>query len=368
MAGQMWRVVSLYRAITLGYAAVLIIRDYGSYAHPGAGLAALAVMACWTALTITASRRPAGPGAVLIAADLCVAVALILSTRWIDTAARIGAGAPTIPAAWAAAPVLACAVAGGQWAGLASGLLISAADVAEHPVLVPGGSTFNGTVLLLIAGGVGGYLVRLGVRAEDRIESAARRDAAASERERIARNVHDSVLQVLAFLSSRGRTLGGEAAELGRLASEQEAALRALLAADGQRSVERGFLDVRALVEPFAGARVTVSCPATPVLLPAVTATALGGAVTAAIDNVVRHAGPGARAWVLVEDEGSQVRVSVRDDGAGFGDGRLAAAAADGRLGVSHSIAGRLRDAGGTACVTSSPGLGTEVELRVPRT
>ena len=45
MAGQMWRVVSLYRVITLCYAAVLIIRDHGSYAHPAGGLAALAVMA-----------------------------------------------------------------------------------------------------------------------------------------------------------------------------------------------------------------------------------------------------------------------------------------------------------------------------------
>lgn len=304
----------------------------------------------------------------MIGTDLCVAAALILSTRWIDTAASVNAGAATIPAAWAAAPVLACAVAGGPWAGLAGGLLISAADFAEHPVLTPDGSTFNSTVLLLIAGGVGGYLVRLGLRAEAEIERAVRRDAAASERDRIARGIHDSVLQVLALVSSRGRALGGEAAELGRLAAGQEAALRALLAADGRPSPERGLLDVRGLVEPVAGARTTVSCPATPVLLPAVTATALGGAVTAALDNVARHAGPDARAWVLVEDEGCQVRVSVRDDGTGFGDGRLAAAASEGRLGVSHFIVGRLREVGGTGCLTSSPGLGTEVELRVSRT
>jgi signal transduction histidine kinase len=367
MAGQMWRVVSLYRVITLGYAAVLIIHGHGSYAHPAGGLAALAVMAGWTGVTVASYRQPAGRATWMIATGLCVAAALILSTRWIDTAARVNAGASTIPSAWTAAPVLACAVAGGPWAGLASGLLISAADFAEHPV-PPAGGTLNGTVLLLIAGGVGGYLVRLGLRAEAEIDRAARRDAAASERERIARGIHDSVLQILALVSSRGRALGGEAAELGRLAGEQEAVLRALLAADSQPSPQRGLLDVRSLVEPFADARITVSCPATPVLLPAVTATALSGAVTAALDNVVRHAGPDARAWVLVEDEGWQVRVSMRDDGAGFGDGRLAAAAAEGRLGVSHSIMGRLREVGGTAYLTSSPGLGTEVELRVGRT
>ena len=105
-----------------------------------------------------------------------------------------------------------------------------------------------------------------------------------------------------------------------------------------------GLVDVRTLVGPLADSRITVSCPATPVLLPAVTATALNGAVAAALDNVARHAGPDARAWVLVEDEEKHVTLGVRDDGAGFGAGRLAVAAAEGRLGVSHSIVGRVRE------------------------
>ena len=90
--------------------------------------------------------------------------------------------------------------------------------------------------------------------------------------------------------------------------------------------------------------------------------------MTAALDNVVRHAGPGARAWVLVEDEERQVRSACAMTETGSATGRLAAAAAEGRLGVSHSIVGRLREVGGTACLTSSPGRGTEVELRVGRT
>ena len=64
MAAQMWRVVNVYRVITLGYAAVLIIRDDRDYAHPGAGLAVLAVMTGWSAVTVVAYRRPAGPVAV----------------------------------------------------------------------------------------------------------------------------------------------------------------------------------------------------------------------------------------------------------------------------------------------------------------
>jgi len=78
--------------------------------------------------------------------------------------------------------------------------------------------------------------------------------------------------------------------------------------------------------------------------------------MTAPLDNVRRHAGDTARARVLAEDDGSLVRVTVRDDGAGFCGSRLAEAA----------TAGRLRAAGGTACLESAPGQGTQVELRVP--
>jgi signal transduction histidine kinase len=219
MAAQLWRVASFYRVITLCYAAVIILRDHRSYAHPAAGLAALAVMAGWTCVTVAAYRRPAGRTAWLITLDLGVAVALILSTRLIDTAARINAGAPTIPTAWAASPVLACGLASGPWAGFGAALLIAAADLVEHPTIASG-ATFNGIVLTAIAGTSGGFLLQFGRRAEAEIANAARRDAAAAERERIARGIHDSVLQVLALISSRGHALGWEAAELGQLAGE----------------------------------------------------------------------------------------------------------------------------------------------------
>ena len=370
MAAQMWRVVNVYRVITLAYAALLIIRDDRDYAHPSAGLAVLAVMTGWSAVTIVAYRRPAGRTPWLIAADVGVAVTLVLSTRWIDFASRIDQGWPTLPVAWAAASVLACAVAGGRWWGLAGGIVVSAADVIVRGTLLTT-STFNGIVLVLIAGGIGGWVVELGLRAESTVERVTRREAALAERERLARDIHDSVLQVLALVSSRGETLGGEAAEIGRLAGEQEAALRALLAAGtaGPRVTSAdGQLDLRALVAPFGDVRVTVSCPATAVLLPEDKAEALADAAAAALDNVRRHAGPDARAWVLVEDEGARVQLSVRDNGSGFAVTRLAEAAADGRLGVPHSIVGRLRAVGGRASVTSSPGQGTEVELLVART
>jgi signal transduction histidine kinase len=46
---------------------------------------------------------------------------------------------------------------------------------------------------------------------------------------------------------------------------------------------------------------------------------------------------------------------------------RLAEAAAEGRLGITHAICGRIRELGGSADIASTPGAGTEVRLRVPR-
>jgi signal transduction histidine kinase len=362
----MWRVAAVFRVISLGYVALVILRSYNGYEHPLAGLIALVVMIIWSAVTVAAYSRPSGRQPWLIATDLALSIALVMSTRWIDTLHRIDTGAPTIPGIWACSAVLACAVAGGPWWGLTGAIAVSAADLAERQAFPQ--TTFTNTVLVLIAGGVGGYIVRLGLQAEAAADRAARSEAPLAERERIARSIHDSVLQVLALVSSRGREIGGEAADLGMLAAEQEGALRALVSGGStEPDADTGQIDVRALIESLADSHVTVSCPATPVLLPALAARAVGGAAQAALDNVRRHAGASAHAWVLVEDDGSSVRVCVRDDGQGFPDDRLAAAAAKGRLGVSHSIIGRLREIGGTASVTSSPGKGTEVDLRVPQ-
>jgi signal transduction histidine kinase len=206
----------------------------------------------------------------------------------------------------------------------------------------------------------------LATTAERALQRATEIEAASRERERLARGIHDSVLQVLALVQRRGAEAGGAAAELGQLAGQQELVLRALVA-DGAQSTPPGELDLRALLTLEASAVVSVITPADPVLLKSDVATEMTAAVRAALDNVRRHCGPQARAWVLIDDEGSAVGVTVRDDGPGIPDGRLATAAADGRLGVSQSIRGRIRDLGGSVSIASAPGSGTEVRLRVPR-
>jgi signal transduction histidine kinase len=83
------------------------------------------------------------------------------------------------------------------------------------------------------------------------------------------------------------------------------------------------------------------------------------------LSNVDKHAGDGARSWVVVEDLGDEVVVSIRDDGIGTTPARLEQARVDGHLGVSQSIRGRITDLGGTVTVRTAPGEGTEWELKV---
>jgi signal transduction histidine kinase len=264
--------------------------------------------------------------------------------------------------------VLAWAVSGGKRRGVIAAAVVAVPDLALRGVFAQRAThvTVNGTVLLFMAGIVVGHVARLGVQAEARLAQAIELEAATRERERLARRIHDSVLQVLTLVQRRGGELGGEAAELGRLAGEQEAALRALIGVPDLAADAGGPADLSRLLQGYSSMTVTVSAPATPVRLPARTAREIQAAVGAALDNVRRHCGPDARAWVLVEDAGRCVTVSIRDDGPGFSPDRPAQAATDGRLGIAQSIRGRIRDLGGTVAITSAPGQGTEIEMSVP--
>lgn len=357
-----WRALAVFRSLGLLYALAVYLRRYDEYEHPVGGWVVLALMAGWTALTAVAYGRPHLRRWPLLAADLAVAMATVVTTRFLDDPARIEAGAQTLPVVWAATPVLAIAVRGGWPAGVAAAGGLAVADVVHRGALtVP---TANNIVLLLLAGAVVGYTMSLARRGELALARALAVQAAAAERERLSREIHDNVLQVLALVGRRGREAGGQAAELGRLAADQERALRALVSAPP--GTVDGEVDLRALLSSYATSSVTVSTPATPVVLAAARAHDVAAAVRAALANVAAHAGEAARAWVLLEEAGSEVVVSVRDDGRGFDRERLEQARAQGRLGVAASIQGRLRDLGGTATVESVPGGGTEVELRIP--
>ena len=56
----------------------------------------------------------------------------------------------------------------------------------------------------------------------------------------------------------------------------------------------------------------------------------------------------------------------MRDDGCGIAPGRLEEAAAQGRMGITQAIIGRVESLGGSVSLKSAPGAGTEWELTAP--
>jgi signal transduction histidine kinase len=363
-AEPLWRAIAVFRFASLGYAVLLIVINRADYSRLGWAWAVIAVMTAWTVGTTMAYARPERRTPLLLSADLAVTAGLLLSTAGLQYPYAMRHGVMPVTAIWVAGPVLAWAVQYGRRAGAVAALIMSGCDYLLRSEAIT--VVLNGVVLLLLAGVAVGHLARLAAKVEEERQHAAGVEAASRERERLARDIHDSVLQVLAMVQRRGAEAGGEAAELGRLAGQQEAALRALVGG-GPAVSTAGDVDLRALLLPIGSEQVTVSVPAQSVRLEKKAADELTSAIRAALDNVRRHCDDRARAWVLVEDEPGLVTVTVRDDGPGIPYGRLAEAAAAGRLGVSHSIRGRLRDLGGCATVRSVPGEGTEVEFRLPR-
>lgn len=375
----LWRALTGYRVLALGYALALFLLARGDYGRPLLGATYLALLTAWTLLTL---GRVAAAGRCtpwFLAVDLVVSMGGILLSPLADPGDRVG---PTLPSIWVAGTVLAFALKGGwPWAAAAS-TVVGAGNLIENGALAGAFSraTLHNVLLVGVASIAIGYVVEMARASERTLARASRIEAATRERERLARDIHDGVLQVLAMVRRRGAAVGGEAAELARLAGEQEAALRALISSgatgDGASSAEpggTGTTDLRSLLAPLARAdrRVTYAGPGSPVPLTAHQAREVAAAVGAALDNVRQHAtgpaGETAHAWILLEDAADAVLVTVRDDGPGIPDGRLAEAVSEGRLGVAQSIRGRLRDLGGSAEWVSSPGQGTEVELRLPR-
>ncbi|MEV7011011.1 DUF5931 domain-containing protein [Streptosporangium sp. NPDC051022] len=362
--GPFWRVIAVFRVASLVYATVLLLRA-GGYAHPATGWLVIGFMTLWTVATIFVYSDAEFRGWPLLIADMLVTLGCLLATPLVQGAYQVGS--LPITGTWMGGPVLAWGVYGGRRVGAVAALIVSLADLWLHGIRGFDFETLpiNGTVLLFLAGVLVGHVARLAKEAEARLQRAIEIEAAGRERDRIARNIHDSVLQVLALVQRRGQEAGGEAAELGRLAGEQEAVLRELVRLRPEPPAV-GTADLRVLLQVYGSASVTVSVPATPLPLPASVAGEMSAAVGAALDNVVRHCGPYAPAWVFAESDGGAVTVTVRDEGPGIPEGRLEEAAADGRLGVAQSIRGRVADLGGTVTVLSAPGEGTEIEMSVP--
>jgi signal transduction histidine kinase len=178
------------------------------------------------------------------------------------------------------------------------------------------------------------------------------------ERADVAARVHDSVLQTLALIQRHA----SEPRRVAALARRQERELRGWLYADQPlgddgTSLAAALATAAADVEELHGVRIEIASAGD---APPVSALVL--AAREAMTNAAKFAGvEEIDVYADVSDE--EIAIFVRDRGVGFDP----AAVPEGRRGIRESIKGRLERAGGTAVVTSAPGAGSEVELRLPR-
>jgi signal transduction histidine kinase len=364
----LWRGLLVYRVLTLVSAAAVVLYSLDAYAVPAGAVGVLAVMVVWTVATgygyfggLPGARDRRGHVAI---ADVAVTVGVMATTPLVQTPAQFAADAAVMGSIWTPGAALACALAYGVRGGLAGALALSGALLAFQ---AHWRAEVGDIQLLLLVGVTIGFASTVLRRSAERLRHAVASEAGMRERERLARAVHDGVLQVLGYVRRRGAELGGAAAELGVLAGEQEFALRTLLTTGAAPVDVHGRRDLAAALRMLASEHVSVSTPAQRVELPAHVVDELVAVAGAALANVAEHVGPDASAWVLLEDTGDGVQISVRDEGPGIPDGRLATAEAEGRLGVARSMRGRVHDLGGTISCDTGPGRGTDWTISVPK-
>jgi signal transduction histidine kinase len=196
-------------------------------------------------------------------------------------------------------------------------------------------------------------------------------ETAYAERQRIERDLHDSVQQDLVGLrlklqmaaeAIREEPARGEkmVASVGRQMDDLLEALRALA-----RGIYPALLERRGLAEALKSAALRAPRPISvdaPRLgrYPQDVEIAVYFCCLEALQNVVKHAGPAAKARIRLRERPGQLRFEVTDNGVGFGP--EAVQDPHGTLNMRD----RIEAVGGVLTIGSCPGRGTTVKGTVP--
>ncbi len=214
-----------------------------------------------------------------------------------------------------------------------------------------------------------------------RAEEALRELAVLEERNRIAREIHDSIAQGLTGIIWQLNALERTAPSEGGLASDALDRVRSL-AKDSLREARRSVWDLR--TGPLRGGslrdalqqeldkgagigdrKTSVAVVGDERVLPSGVETALLRICQESLVNILKYAHAN-EVGVTLHYEGDRVRLTVQDDGRGFDpDSPRQTSAGGGGFGLI-SMRERARLLGGKLRVESSPGKGTLVETTLP--
>jgi signal transduction histidine kinase len=225
-----------------------------------------------------------------------------------------------------------------------------------------------------------GVMQRLQAQAMARQREVVALRAVMQERERLSRELHDGLAQLVAYLSVRLDTVidlvqagrrDDALAELERLrgvADDLYADVRESIAGLRSRVAERGLLAVvQDYVDEFEERHriaVTLEAESLPERLPPLVGLQIFRIVQEALANVRKHA-DAQRAWVALRGRGGgRLEVIVADDGKGF-DVDVLARAGRRSFGLA-TMRERAEGLGGSFRVESAPGRGTRVIVAVP--
>src|SRR6478752_1568255 len=204
---------------------------------------------------------------------------------------------------------------------------------------------------------------------------------AAEERNRLAREIHDTIAQSLAALTMQLEAVDARAGAAGDPRLRESAARALTLARATLEEARRSVLELRAAplegrslpealerlaAEASAGAGAPrIEVRAGPGAngegeLPTAVEVGLYRIAQQAVANLVGHARAGSALVRLIREPG-RVRLRIEDDGAGFDP----SAVPTGRFGLV-GMRERARLLGGTLTVESAPGAGTAIDVTVP--
>lgn len=241
------------------------------------------------------------------------------------------------------------------------------------------GSLVLSSVLTISAGGFGWIMYRLIGRTHDTAVEAERQSAALVERDRIAREMHDSLAQVLCVAHLRLRSLQAQPAVAADPHTRAEVDDLATLCHEANRDVREAIVGLKAArdddrtllqhLEAFVGVFQRTSGIPTTLSSDRVSDLGLSPAaevqvvrvIQEALTNVRKHAAAGL-ASVRLTAHDDHTEVVVEDDGGGFDPRRPCLP--DG-FGLT-TMRERTESVGGTLAIHSSPGEGTRVVAVLP--
>jgi signal transduction histidine kinase len=388
-----------YLGLLIGTLLTMLIRDPDWPARPVAlGLAAVAALWCWLAAPPTGRLRVPGP--VFFAAWTLLAAGLVLCSPWNGFAVFVGYlfALDLLPGWWRFAGIglTACLAATAQLGGLpqatTGGLLLWAAVVLVNGALAAGFGYYGwltdeqSAARKLTIDELAQANARLAAAMAEndalhaQLVASAREAGVHDERERLAREIHDTIAQGLAGIVAQlqaSRSAAERPADRERHLDTAAELARSTLV-EARRSVQAlrpepleaarlpdALADVTARWSEVSGVPATVTTTGTARNLHPEVEIALLRTGQEALANVGKHAAAN-RVGVTLSYMEDVVTLDVRDDGIGFDPGALPEEPADGSGFGLTGMRQRVARVAGRLEIESAPGEGTAVSATVP--